>query len=261
MSTKSTIFGKKPKPETSESGNHAYNDISSAFSPGFNYFSQGGNMVGNLLGVNGGPAQTAGLENFANSGGMDFLREQGTKAITSSKAAQGLLNSGSYGTALEKYGQGLASTYLNQYMDNLMKYSNLGLQSGMLVSDAGKYSKGTGATAGKPGLLQIGLQAAAAAATGGASAGAAGAGLAGNSLGGGLAAGAGFSDRRLKSDIIEVGELPDGLKIYEYDLFGERQRGVMADEVQLLRPDAFIPNYRDSGYDGVDYSKIGNLNG
>lgn len=158
MSLKSTIFGKGPKPETKESGNLFANDIKGAFSPGFNYFTKGGDMVGNLLGLNGGPAQTSGLENWANSGGMDFLMNQGQRAITSSKAASGLLKSGSYGTALEKYGQGLASTYLNQYMDNLFKYSNLGLGAGSLVANAGQYSKGTGQTQGKPGLLDYGLQ-------------------------------------------------------------------------------------------------------
>lgn len=155
MSVKSVLFGKKPKPEMSESGNHAYDDINSAFSPGFSYFTGGGNMMGNLLGVNGGPAQTGALENFANSGGMDFLMKQGQRAITSSKAASGLLNSGSYGTALTKYGQGLASTYLNQYMNNLLDYSKLGLGAGGLVTQAGAYSKGSGPTQGKPGLLPM----------------------------------------------------------------------------------------------------------
>lgn len=155
MSVKSVLFGKGPKPETSESGNKAYDSINSSFSPGFSYFTGGGDMMGNLLGVNGEPAQTGALENFANSGGMQFLMDQGQKAITSSKAAQGLLNSGSYGTALEKYSQGLASTYLNQYLQNLTDYSKLGLGAGGLVAQAGAYSKGKGASQGKPGVLPM----------------------------------------------------------------------------------------------------------
>jgi hypothetical protein len=50
-----------------------------------------------------------------------------------------------------------------------------------------------------------------------------------------------FSDRRLKSNIVKIGEFDDGLGQYEYDIFGERQRGVMADEVERLRPWALGP--------------------
>lgn len=57
-----------------------------------------------------------------------------------------------------------------------------------------------------------------------------------NSMMGGLfglgTAGAMFlSDRRLKSNIVRVGDHPLGIGIYEYEIFGQRQRGVMADEV------------------------------
>jgi hypothetical protein len=47
-----------------------------------------------------------------------------------------------------------------------------------------------------------------------------------------------FSDRRLKANIERVGTLSDGLGVYDYDYVwgGERQRGVMADEVAQLRP-------------------------
>jgi hypothetical protein len=249
MGLKSTLFGKPPEPQKTESGNHAYDSINSAFSPGFNYFTQGGNMLGNLLGVNGGGAQTSALENYSNSGGMKFLMDQGQRAITSSKAASGLLNSGSYGTALEKYGQGLASTYLNQYMDNLNKYSNLGLGAGQLVTGAGQYSQGTGATQGKSGILPMLLQAGAAIGTGGASLGLSGAGAAAGGVGPAI------SDRRVKRNIVEVGALPNGLKIYEYEVFGKRQKGVMANEVALIQPEAYLPNHYGP-YHGVDYSKI-----
>lgn len=75
-------------------------------------------------------------------------------------------------------------------------------------------------------------------------------------IGAGLgAAGMAASDRRLKSNIEKVGELQDGLGVYEYDIEGQRQRGVMADEVEKLRPWAYIPNFRD-GYAGVDYGLL-----
>jgi hypothetical protein len=147
------LFGKKPKPESSQSGNLNNDLITGAFKPALGYLTSGGNAVSSLLGLGGGPAQTEGLENFANSGGMNFLMDQGRRAITSSKAASGLLKSGSYGTALTKYGQGLGSTYLNQYMDHLFNLSKLGLGAGGLIAQTGQYSKGTGAQQGKAGFL------------------------------------------------------------------------------------------------------------
>lgn len=75
----------------------------------------------------------------------------------------------------------------------------------------------------------------------------------------GAAATAYASDRRLKKDIAKVGER-DGLGIYEwvyrFDPTNTRVRGVMADEVKIVRPDAYIENYRD-GYAGVNYAALG----
>lgn len=66
---------------------------------------------------------------------------------------------------------------------------------------------------------------------------------------------AGFpSDRRLKSNIVRIGDHPLGIGIYEYDIFGKRDVGVMADEVLTVRPEAVItmPN----GYYAVDYGRL-----
>jgi hypothetical protein len=51
------------------------------------------------------------------------------------------------------------------------------------------------------------------------------------------------SDRRLKRDIEKLGEFEDGLGQYEWTYIwgGQRQRGVMADEVAGLRPWALGP--------------------
>lgn len=62
----------------------------------------------------------------------------------------------------------------------------------------------------------------------------------------------GMSDRRLKSNIELVGFTPvQGLPIYEYDFFGVRDRGVMADEVP-----ASVRSLHSSGFWMVDYSKV-----
>jgi hypothetical protein len=256
------LFGSKPKAEKSESGNKAYDLIRSTYGPAMGYTTMGGNAAASLLGLggvggggssgggggkaglgsslggsgvgatgSGTTSQTNALDNWANSGGMQFLREQGNKQITSNKAASGLLGSGSFGTALMKYGQGLGSTYLNQYMDNLFKLSNLGIQSGGLVTSAGQYSKGTGGTPGKGGAAPMILQAAAM---------------------------AGMSDRRLKTNVRLLYTRNDGLNVYEYTLFGKRSKGVMADEVKNIIPEAYLPNF-SGPFDGVDYGKIGKI--
>ena len=63
-----------------------------------------------------------------------------------------------------------------------------------------------------------------------------------------------FSDRRLKSNIVQVGTHQSGIGIYEYDIFGKRERGVMADEVAKVMPEAIVPN--ESGYMMVNYGKL-----
>ena len=69
-------------------------------------------------------------------------------------------------------------------------------------------------------------------------------------------AGAALSDRRLKSNIERIGTHKLGIGIYEYDILGERQQGVMADEVEKVMPKAVLMH--PSGYKMVNY---GLLNG
>ena len=62
------------------------------------------------------------------------------------------------------------------------------------------------------------------------------------------------SDRRLKSNIVRIGTHPLGIGIYEYDIFGRRDQGVMADEVLTVRPEAVLMH--PSGYMMVDYGRL-----
>jgi hypothetical protein len=65
-----------------------------------------------------------------------------------------------------------------------------------------------------------------------------------------------FSDRRLKSNIVRVGTHKRlGIGIYEYDIFGKRQTGVMADEVMRVMPEAVMLDPNSGNY-LVDYGKI-----
>lgn len=63
------------------------------------------------------------------------------------------------------------------------------------------------------------------------------------------------SDRRLKSDINRIGTTVHDLPFYEYTIHGERRRGVMADEVERVMPDAVIT--MADGYKAVNYSMLG----
>ena len=63
-----------------------------------------------------------------------------------------------------------------------------------------------------------------------------------------------FSDRRLKTNIKQIGKLSNGLNVYSYDIFGQPQIGVMADEVKQIIPEAVIRH--ESGYDMVNYELL-----
>lgn len=70
------------------------------------------------------------------------------------------------------------------------------------------------------------------------------------------------SDRRLKTNIKKVSEAKDGLGVYDWnwraDPDGPTVRGVIADEVEKLRPWAFVPNFSGQ-YAGVNYANLGSL--
>jgi hypothetical protein len=75
----------------------------------------------------------------------------------------------------------------------------------------------------------------------------------------GAAAGVGtarlLSDRRLKKDIQKLGEMSDGLGVYQYEYVwgGGTRIGVMADEVLKLRPHAYA---QMGDYGAVDYAAL-----
>lgn len=72
----------------------------------------------------------------------------------------------------------------------------------------------------------------------------------------GSMAGMFFSDRRLKRNVVRVGERADGLGVYQWDYVwgGPRMTGVMADEVRRKYPRAVT---RINGYDAVNYAALG----
>jgi len=78
------------------------------------------------------------------------------------------------------------------------------------------------------------------------------------SAAGSLAPYFGFSDERLKTDIEPIGELDNGLPVYQYRYNWEDGEidphvGLMAQDVALVHPDAVLQT--PSGYLGVDYER------
>jgi hypothetical protein len=79
----------------------------------------------------------------------------------------------------------------------------------------------------------------------------------GNLLGAGAQLGSAafmFSDRRLKSDIRRVGTHAIGVGIYDFTMMGMPQRGVIAQEVQQVRPD--LVKRHANGFLMVDYGGL-----
>lgn len=228
----SSLFGKK-KPATSD--NKAYQQLNSSFSPWIAQGSQGMGQYANILGLGGEGAQQGALDNWWNSSGGDFLMNQGTDQIVGNRAAGGLLRSGGTSKSIEDYRSGLASTKLSEYMGMLDNMNKNALGAGNIISGAGAES--TGASTSGGGL--------------------------GKAIGLGLSL---FSDPRLKTNIEKVGEFEDGLGIYDWNYIDDlpeiirdlcpagRQRGVMADEVAALRPDALGPVIE--GYMTVNYGAL-----
>ncbi len=65
------------------------------------------------------------------------------------------------------------------------------------------------------------------------------------------------SDERLKTEIERVGDLPQGVGVYDYeykDEPGKKYTGVMAQEVERVQPDAV--SRAANGYRQVDYGKV-----
>lgn len=97
-----------------------------------------GTELNGFLGLGGDPAASqAALNTYLNSTGYQFDKTQGQDAITSDKAASGLLDSGSTLTALDKFGTGLADQYGQQYEQNLYGVSQQGANAVNALVGAG----------------------------------------------------------------------------------------------------------------------------
>lgn len=144
----------------------------------------------------------------------------------------------------------LYNGYDQQYLDNMLQALNIYTQG--INAQMGLYGQGVGVNAqnnANQNAFTNGLI-----------------GMAGSMLGGpfgGWMGSAMFgppppSDRRLKQDIERVGTYDNGLPMYEFayrDAPERRYRGVMADDVLKIRPDAVL--VAADGYQRVNYALLG----
>lgn len=238
------------KPATSKSENVNNGLITKTYTPQMNNGVAANTLESDsLTGQGNQGAANAGYQNYLQNAGYAPAMKQLGQQVVGQGAASGILNSGTTARALQDRGSALNNQYYNNYMQNLNQVSQQGTQAGGLVANTGQQSTSTAAT---PGLL----------------------GSIGSAVGGGLsilsmaspfgAAGAAagtigskiFSDRRLKTDIVKLGEEADGLGVYRFKYIGHDHEnvGVMADEVEKLRPWAM--GGKVAGYDTVDYGAL-----
>lgn len=223
----SAIFGGSKQSSSSTSSNKAYGDISNAFRPLLGQAQAGMQGLSSLLG-----GDASGLNMFKKMTGFNAAAEEGSRGITGNAAASGLLQSGSTGKALQRYGNEISNQYANSYMDRLLAQAGLGLQAGNVLSGAGQTSSSKSSGKSKDGM--------------------------GGFLGS-MAGAAAASDVRLKKNIHKVGELDNGLNVYQYRYIKDDEKvhiGVMAQEVAKVKPEALGPEL-EGGYMTVDYGKLG----
>lgn len=123
----------------------------SAINQGFNYMqsnplmgqqqAQGGQAMGlrgALMGLGGDTeAAQAGFQQFQDSTGFNFRMDRGMDAITGSRAAKGILNSGASSKALMQFGQDIGSAEFEKYMGYLGQESGAGLEAAVQTGQAG----------------------------------------------------------------------------------------------------------------------------
>lgn len=205
----------------SNSGNKAYKEVSAAMSPLMQYASEGASGLSALLG-----GDSSGLNSFMRATGYDPAAEGVSRGITGNAAAGGLLRSGSTARGLYTAGNELKSQFAGNYMQQLLGLAGLGNNAASAITGAGNYSSSQTGALGKMATSALSM----------------------------------FSDPRLKMNVEKFAEYPDGLGVYAFSYIwedpdaGPQHVGVMADEVEALRPWALGPE--EDGFQTVNYAKI-----
>jgi hypothetical protein len=242
-------------------------------------YGAGSTMLLNALGANGTAGSQAATNAFQNSTGYLSGLDAGLDAINRRRAAAGMLASGNADQDATNYATNLVNQQYGTWLNGLGSFTNpeLSATSGAATGTANTYgdlaslanNNATNqvnllgqTTAGQVGANNLQAQGEAAGAKNLLGLGTSLLGLGtggGSTVGGSLLSGLGslFSDRRLKSNIRRIGTAHNGLPLYEYTIFGQRQRGVMADEVERIMPAAVRTH--SSGFKMVNYGMLGLL--
>ncbi len=132
----------------------AYDTSAGLLQPAIDRGSAAADALQGFLGLGGDPAkaQTA-LDDYLNSTGYRFTRQQGLDAVNQREAAVGLYDSGAADKALDAYGSDLAQSYGQQYVNDLggvidRGQSGLNALVGAGVQNADQQSSSNTAAAG-----------------------------------------------------------------------------------------------------------------
>lgn len=231
---------------SSESGNKAYDYLMGAMSPNVQMGNDAFSMIGNMMGVGGDPgAADAAYENYAKNSGFSRILDNAMTGIQNSAASRGMRLSGATLGAMQNKTGELVQNNLGNFMQQLSGLFSGGQQSAGLIGGAGGYSNSQSQSNSYGQSSSTGTQN---------SSGSSSPGIFGSLFPGGL------SDRRLKEDLVPLGENPQGITVYRFkftNLPGEHV-GVMADEVAEVLPEAIGERY---GYNTVNYEMLEPLAG
>lgn len=97
---------------------------------------QGRDRTAALLGLGGDPAAAQqGFDNYLNSSGYRFQQQAGTDALNSRLAASGMSRSGAGIKAAMKYGQGIGSSYFDNYLNQVNKVTDRGYNASQDIAN------------------------------------------------------------------------------------------------------------------------------
>lgn len=104
---------------------------------------QTGATTGNAAPPGYGTSMTPGYDDFQTSPGYQFRLSEGVKAAEHSASARGLLGSGAAMKAVQRYGEGLASSEYENYANRLASLAGIGQQATQATSAAGTSAANT----------------------------------------------------------------------------------------------------------------------
>ena len=115
-----------------------YNNNVGLSQPYIDRGNQASTLISNFLGLSGDPAKAkAAMQTYLDSTGYNFRLNEGVKAITSNRAASGILDSGATLKAITNYGQNVAQSGANDWLSQLLDVSHQGVGAIGAVTGAG----------------------------------------------------------------------------------------------------------------------------